>query len=154
MADIASFPTMRDILESGDNIQDFTAGAAITAGQVVAFAGTGVDKTVHPAVTGSTGTPVGVALYSVDSGAKVAVACRGCHCAVANGESDAAGDAGDPVAVYGTTTAGTVKVAPIAASGATCTLHTIIGYLLEDMANSGTPVIEVAPGYLTQPNAS
>jgi hypothetical protein len=73
---------------------------------------------------------------------------------VANGESDATGDAGDPVAEYGTTTAGTVKVAPIAGSGATCTLHKIVGYLMEDMANSSTPVIEVAPGYLTQPNAS
>ena len=154
MADIASFPTIRNVLVSGDNIQDFTAGAAITAGQAVAFHGTGVDKTVHPCVTGTTGTIAGVALYSVASGAKAAVAGRGCQCKVANGESDAAGDAGDPVAGYGTTTAGTVKVAPIAAAGATCTLHIIVGYLLEDMANSGTPVIDVAPGYLTQPNAS
>jgi hypothetical protein len=154
MADIASFPTIRDVLVSGDNIKNFTAGAAITAGQVVAFAGTGVDNTVHPVVTTSTGSIVGVALYSVASGAQVAVACRGCLCTVANGESDATGDAGDPVAEYGTTTAGTVKVAPIAAAGATCTLHKIVGYLMEDMANSSTPVIEVAPGYLTQPNAS
>lgn len=154
MTDIASFPTMRNILESGDNIQNYIAGAAITAGQVVAFHDTGVAKTVHPCVTGTTGTIVGVALYSVGSGAQVAVAGRGCICKVANGESDATGDAGDPVAEYGTTTAGTVKVAPIAAAGATCTLHIIVGYLVEDMANSSTPLIEVAPGYLTQPNAS
>jgi hypothetical protein len=31
MADIASFPTIRDVLVSGDNIKNFTAGAAITA---------------------------------------------------------------------------------------------------------------------------
>ena len=150
MADIASFPTIRNVLESGDNIQTFTAGAAITAGQVVAFHGTGVSRTVHPAVTGTTGTVVGVALYSVSSGAEIAVACRGCRCIVANGESDATGDAGDPVQVYGTTTPGTVKAQAVTIdSTGNATIRAIVGFLIEDMANSGTPVIEVAPGFIT-----
>ena len=148
MTDIASFPTIRNVLESGDNIQSFTAGAAITAGQVVAFHGTGVSRTVHPAVNGTTGTPAGVALYSVSSGAEVAVACRGCRCKVANGESDATGDAGDPVQVYGTTTAGTVKAAAVTIDASGAYVRAIVGYLIEDMANSGTPVIDVAPGFI------
>ena len=152
MTDISSFPTIRNVLESGDNIQPFTAGAAITAGQVVAFADTGVSRTVHPAVNGTTGTAVGVALYSVSSGAEVAVACRGCRCKVANGESDVAGDAGDPVQVYGTTTPGTVKVQAVTidASG-TPYVRAIVGFLLDDMVNSGTPVIDVAPGFISIP---
>lgn len=155
MADIASFPTIRNVIEAGDNIQNFTAGAAAKAGQTACFHGTGVNKTVHPGVTGTTGTCEGVFLYDVEEGDMAAIAGRGCHCRVANGESDATGDTGDPLAIYGTTTAGTVKVAPIAATGdAICVLHTIVGYLLEDMANSSTPLIEVAPGYLTQPNTS
>lgn len=150
MTDITTFPTMRNILVSGDNIQPFTAGAAITAGQVVAFHGTGVSKTVHPAVTGTTDTPVGVALYSVSSGAEVAVACRGCRAKVANGESNVTGDAGDPVQVYGTTTPGTVKVAAVTIDSTNnSTIRAIVGFLLEDMANSGTPIIDVAPGYIT-----
>lgn len=150
MTDITTFPTMRNILVAGDNIQPFTAGAAITAGQVVAFHGTGVSKTVHPAVTGTTDTPAGVALYSVSSGDECAVACRGCQCKVANGESDASGDAGDPVQVYGTTTAGTVKIAAVTIDSTNnSTIRAIVGYLLEDMANSGTPIIDVAPGYIT-----
>lgn len=150
MTDIASFPTIRNVIESGDNIQTFTAGADITAGQVVAFNDTGVSRTVEPAVNGTTGTVAGVALYSVSSGAEVAVACRGCRCKVANGESDAAGDAGDPVQVYGTTTAGTVKAAAVTIdSTGNATIRAIVGFLIDDMVNSGTPVIDVAPGFIT-----
>ena len=150
MTDIASFPTMRNVLVSGNNIQSFTAGADITAGQVVAFHGDGVSKTVHPAVNGTTGTVVGVALYSVSSGAEAAVACRGCQAKIANGESDATGDAGDPVQVYGTTTPGTVKAAAVVIdSTGNATIRAIVGFLIEDMANSGTPIIDVCPGFIT-----
>lgn len=146
MADIASFPAIQDVLVAGDNIREFTAGAAITQGQVVAFHGTGVDMVVHPCVTGTTGYPTGVALKTVVSGGKVVVAGRGCLVKVANGESDATGDAGDPVAPYGTTTPGTVKVAPL--TGGVAPGH-IAGFLMQDMAVSGTPIMEVAPGFLT-----
>lgn len=146
MADIAAFPTMRNILVSGDNIQSFTAGAAITAGQVVAIHGTGVTRTVHPGVTGTTGYAAGVALYTVASGAEVAVACRGCIVKVANGESDATADAGDPLAVYGTTTAGTVTALALT-GGITPTM--IVGYALGDLAASGQCDCEIAPGYIT-----
>ena len=152
MTDIAAFPTMRNILVSGDNIQPFTAGADITAGQVVAFHDTGVSKTVHPAVTGTTGTVVGVALYSVSSGAEVAVACRGCQCYVANGDDTTTGDAGDAVEVYGTTTAGTVvaRTITVDASG-TPYVRAIAGFMIEDMAANSTVLIDVAPGFISIP---
>lgn len=146
MADIASFPTMRNILVSGDNIQQFTAGATITAGQIVAFHGTGVSKTVQPCVTGTTTTIVGVALYSVSSGAEVAVACRGCIAYVANGESDAGLDAGDAVGGYGTTTAGTGKTQALTGG---VTPSYIVGYTLEDIGNSGTGQVDISPGIIT-----
>lgn len=146
MADIASFPTIRNVLVSGDNIQPFTAGAAITAGQIVSFHGTGVSKTVHPCVTGTTTQIVGVALYSVGSGAEVAVACRGCVAYIANGESDAGLDAGDPVGGYGTTTAGTGKTQSL--TGGVAPAY-IVGFALDDIGNSGTGQVDIAPGLIT-----
>lgn len=146
MTDITAFPAIQDVLVSGDNINEYIAGAAVTKGQVVAFHGTGVSKTVHPCVTGTTDYPVGVAIKSAANGAKVKVAGRGCLCKVANGESDATGETGDPVAPYGTTTAGTVKVKAL--TGGVAPGH-IAGYLMEGMANSGTPIMEVAPMFVT-----
>jgi len=154
MSDISSFPTMHDVLVAGDNIQTFTAGAAITAGQVVAFHGTGVSKTVHPAVKGTTVVPVGVALYDASSGDKVAVACRGCHVKVANYDDTTAIDAGDPLEDNDNAVGGTVGTLPISASGATATLHYRAGWALEDIAGGGTGIMEVDPGITIQPNAS
>ena len=130
MADIAAFPTVRNVLVNGNNITSYTAGAAITAGQVVAFHGTGVDMTVHPAVTGTTVAVVGVALYSVASGAEVAVAGPGCIVYVVNGLDGTNIDAGTYVQVYGTTTPGTVK--EIVVSGGIAVNYGLVGLMLED----------------------
>lgn len=130
MVDIAAFPAVHDILVSGDNIQSFIAGAAITAGQVVAFADTGVSDTVHPAVTGTTASAVGVALYTVASGERVAVACDGCVVNVVNGIQGTDIDAGHWVEYYGTTTPGTVK--ELVTSGGVAVNFKLVGKLLED----------------------
>jgi len=132
MADIAAFPTIRNVLVQGNNIYPFTAGAAITAGQVVAFHGTGVDNTVHPAVTGTTGAVVGVALYSVGSGEEVAVAMDGCIVYVVNGKDTGDFDAGDYVQAYGTTTPGTVTA--LVVSGGVAVDYAMVGMMLEDNA--------------------
>ena len=154
MGDIAAFPTIGNVLVAGKNIQEFTAGAAITAGQIVAFHGTGVNKTVHPAVKGTTVLIAGVALYSVDSGAKVAVGCRGCHCIVANYSDSATVDAGDPLEDNANAVGGTIGVCPIDADGSLATLKYVAGFAIEDIGASGTGIMEVDPGFITRPNAS
>lgn len=142
MTDITTFPTIHDVLYDGDNIKDYTAGAAITAGQVVAIHGTGVDKTVHPAVKGTTGRPVGVALYTVASGEKVAVAGPGCRVYVANAESNVAIDAGDPLEDNDNAVGGTVSALALAGALA---IRWCVGYADDDIAVSGTGVMTVFP---------
>ncbi len=144
--DIGAFPTMHDVLKSGDNIQSFIAGADWKAGMVVAFHGTGVSNTLHPAVKGTTTMIKGVALYDVTSGGRGAVACRGCRCKVANFHDTTAMDAGDPVEDNDNAVGGTVGAATLSGGIA---LQYIAGYLEEDIAGDGTGVMEVAPGTLT-----
>jgi len=67
-----------NVLWTGSNVHNFKAGEAITRGMVVAIHGTGIGWTVHPALLGTTTVPIGVALQSVASGARVAVAGLGC----------------------------------------------------------------------------
>jgi len=149
MADLAAWAAIRTVLVSGDNINQFTAGAAISAGQVVAFHGTGVAWTVHPCATGTTGTVVGVALYDAANGAQVAVAMRGCIVYVQNGAQGAV-DQGDPLIAYGTTTTGTVSVADIA-TGATLTPVPLVGFALEDHAAAdGAILCDLDPGYIVE----
>jgi hypothetical protein len=113
MADIAAFPTVRNVLISGDNIISYTAVAAVKAGQVVAFNATGVSDTVQACAVGTTLGIAGVALYDAAAGAKVAVAGPGCMCYVVNGIQATNWDAGTYLKAYGTTTAGTVTIAAI-----------------------------------------
>lgn len=85
-------------------VLNMIAGEAILAGDVVGFAGTGVAWTVLKHKAGTTVCPIGVALYSAASGAKVAVASVGSIIKVKNGY-DAALEAGDSIqgsaAIYG-----------------------------------------------------
>jgi len=67
-----------NVLVVGNNVHNFLAGAAITRGQVVAIHGTGENFTVWPCILGTTLTPLGIAINSAASGAKVAVAGLGC----------------------------------------------------------------------------
>ena len=145
MADIGTFPTMHDVLIAGDNIQSFIAGADWKAGQVLAFHGTGVSDTLHPAVKGTTAMIKGVALYDVTSGNRGAVACRGCRCKVANADATAL-DAGSPVEDNNNAVGGTVSTAALSGG---IELKYIAGYIEQDIAGSGTGVMEVAPGTLT-----
>lgn len=97
MVDITAFPTIRNVLYSGDNIQSFLAGDTIKAGMVVCFHATGVAYGCIPCIAGAGTIPIGVALYDAASGAYVAVAMAGCVCYVA--KTDITGavviDAGD-----------------------------------------------------------
>ncbi len=129
MADIAAFPTVRNVLVSGDNILTFTAGAAIKAGQVVAFNATGVSDTVQACAVGTTLGIVGVALYDAASGAKVAVAGPGCVAYVVNGIQATSWDAGTFLKAYGTTTTGTVEAAAL--TGGVAPLN-IVGLAIEN----------------------
>lgn len=72
------------------------AGEALLAGDVVAFAATGVAWTVLKHKAGTTVCPIGVALYSVASGDKVAIASVGSIVKVKNGY-DTALEAGDMI---------------------------------------------------------
>ncbi len=149
MADIAAFPTVRNVLVSGDNIGTFIAGAAIKAGQVVAFHGTGVSMTVHPCAVGTTLGIVGVALYDAAIGANVAVAMAGCICNIVNGIQATNWDAGTFLKAYGTTTAGTVEAAAL--TGGVAPLN-IVGLAIENNTASATGTISkvlVNPGTIT-----
>jgi len=140
MADIGTFPTIRNVLVYGDNITTFTATTAVKAGQVVAINATGVSNAVDPCVNTSGCQPVGVALYGAAAGALVAVAGTGCVVTIANADDTATFDAGDVLEGNDNTVGGTVSVSSVAASGgATATAHPfVVGYAEEDIAASGT----------------
>jgi hypothetical protein len=149
MADISAFPTIRNVLVAGDNIQQFTASGAIKAGHVVAFNSTGVDLTVQAAVVGTTLGVAGVALYDAADGAEVAVAMDGCIVYVVNGLDGTNWDAGTYVKVYGTTTTGTVVAAAL--TGGVAPLD-VVGLAIE--TNTATSAgtysrIIVRPGTIT-----
>lgn len=137
MTDITAFPSFNP--SEGGNVQNvstFTAGAAITMGQVVAFATTGVSGTVHPAITDTTGQVIGVALYTVASGAKVAVALNGSIVKVANADDTATIDAGDVLVANDNAVGGTVSVATSVATASTLGAGIVVGIALDDIAAS------------------
>ena len=111
MADISAFPTITKVIKYGStgNVQTYTAGEAISAGQVVGIAATGVSNTVvvMDATSGENG--VGVALYGAASGSPVAVAKDGCVVKVANADDTTAIDAGSTVVQDGNSVGGTVS---------------------------------------------
>jgi hypothetical protein len=156
MTDITAFPTIRNVLYSGDNIQTFTATTAVTAGQVVAINATGESMEVDPSVATAGSRALGVALYSASAGAQVAVAMTGCICYVAIYDDAATIDAGDFVETNDCAVGGTVGTVVVAATGgATVTVHNdVVGIALDDIAASGTGRILIQPMCLTQPNTS
>lgn len=151
MADTDPFPTIHDVLVAGDNIQSFIAGADWKAGQMVAFHGTGVSDTLHPAVKGTTAMIKGIALYDVTSGDRGAVACRGCRCKVANA-TEVVIDAGDPLEDNDNAIGGTVSTAALVDAGVVAVVKYIGGYAEQDIAANVTGVMEVAPATLTSAN--
>lgn len=109
---------------------DFIAGSAILAGQVVAFAGTGVSWTVQPADGVTTAAVVGVALHGAAAGAHVAVAGPGSVILVQNGDDTTTLDTGDLVVADVTTALGCVI------AEADTTGHYQVGVMLEDTVGS------------------
>lgn len=117
------------------DVQTYTAGAAILSGQVVAFAATGVDNTVHPAIE-TTGSLVGVALATVASGERVPVAGNGSILTVMTAADSTTVDAGDWVS--NSTVAGTVivLVGDIATHETEAAGYFPLGRALADVASS------------------
>ena len=154
MADIAAFPTMHDVLKSGDNIQTFTATTEATAGQVVAIHATGVSGAVDPSVAAAGSRSVGVVIYGAAAGAKVAVAGMGCIVDVANASGSDAIDAGDYLETNDNAVKGTVSTAAVAdIAGAVGTNHLdVIGIALDDIAAAGTGRMLVQPMAFAQLN--
>lgn len=154
MADIATFPTIRNVLVDGDNLKSYTVGGtiAVKAGMVLAFHGTGVSKTVQAAVKGTTVIPMGVALFDAAVGDEVTVAGRGCRVYVANAESDVAIDAGDPLEDNDNAIGGTVSAAPLVVAGVVAVVKYIVGFAVDDIAVSSTGICDVAPQIMTAAN--
>ncbi len=154
MADIAAFTSIRNVLHSGDNIQNYIAGADIKAGQVVAIHGTGVSMTVHPAVKGTTAMPAGVALHDAASGDNVAVAGPDCIVYVANADDTTAIDAGHEVEDNDNAVGGTVSEIAANSGAATASYVYIVGTTVDDIAGAGTGRIRLICSKGTLPNAS
>jgi hypothetical protein len=139
MGDITTFPTIRNVLYSGTNLHKFTATTAVKAGQVVAFAGTGVSGAVIPAIKTTSGQPIGVALYGAAAGDLVTVACNGCICYVANFSDAAALDAGDLVYDDDNAVGGTVCLVPVLGGGVVVgVLQYLVGIMIDKVVASGT----------------
>jgi len=151
MADITAIPAIQDVLLSGDPTV-YTAGAIITKGMVVAFHGTGVSRTVHPCVTGTTTEIVGVAIETVASGAPVKVAGRGCIAKVINYDDTTGIDAGDPIQDNVLALGGCVGAAALVDAGVVAVVKYIAGYAIEDIAGGSYGAIDVCPGIITSAN--
>lgn len=144
MADISAFPTIQQVVYTGDNFQSYKAGAAIKAGQVVAIHGTGVSRTVHPAVAGTTEAPLGVAVFDAASGAEVTVAGIGCIVYVANADDTTAIDAGHFAIVNDNAVGGTVS------SLVDTAVTYAVGIAIDDIAGGGTGRILINPQYVSK----
>jgi hypothetical protein len=158
MADIAAFPTIRNVLWTGKNIHKFTATTAVTAGQVVAFAATGVSGAVIPAIKATSGQPIGVALYGAAAGKMVTVACNGCIVYVANAESDVDIDSGHILEDNDNATApGCVSMAAVtstAGGGAVATVKYTVGIAIDKILRSETGRMLVKCGRMTAPQTA
>jgi len=118
---------------------DFIAGSTILAGQVVAFAGTGVAWSVNPCNGVSTAAVVGVALHGAATGAHVAIAGPGSVILVQNGDDTATLEAGDIVQAAATAALGCVTAETDA------TAHYQVGILLEAMTAGGSAYALLTP---------
>ncbi len=155
MADISTFPTMHDVLVSGDNLLDKEAGEDLKAGQVVCHAATGDGKAYAADATSGERT-IGVVLYNVSSGLRAAIASIGCQVKVANADASTGIDAGDYVEQNDNTVKGTVSAASEAASGSAVAISHfgLVGMAMEDIAGGGTGKVLITLGSLTQANSS
>jgi len=154
MGDVATFPTIRNVLWSGKNLHGFTATSTIKAGMVVAFAAAGVSGAVIPAINATSGQPIGVALSDAAAGSKVTVACNGCICYVANFSTTVAIDSGDVLEDKSNAIGGTVGLAALtstAGGGVVGTVRYTVGIAIDKMAASTTGRMLVKCGAMTAP---
>ena len=154
MTDITTFPTIQQVIHNDGPTWTFTATEAVTAGQAVGGAATGVSNAVVPldATTGE--NAIGVALYDAAAGAIVAVCLDGCIVTVANADDTTAIDAFGYVMQNDNSVKGTVSEftprADLASTVIDATNDTtidgsalIVGQALEDIAGGGTGKILV-----------
>lgn len=153
MADISTFPTLYTVGHQLGTVLNMTAGEAITAGQVVGFAATGVSETVVVMDATSGEQALGVAMYDAASGAPIAVLSLGCIAEVVNADASTAIDAGDLLEQNDNAVGGTVSAATQTASGVTATNHAVVGIALEDIAGGASGKALILPYIFTQPNA-
>lgn len=148
MADIGTFPTITQVCDQGqDKARAYKAGAAIKAGQAVAFALTGVDNTVYPARKGVTGTVVGVAMYDIASGSWGTILKNGAIVEVANADDTTGIDAGAFVECNDNAVGGTVSAASQLVTSAGELTGNIVGVAQEDIAGGATGLIEISIQY-------
>jgi hypothetical protein len=145
MADITTFPTIRNVLYAGDNIVSRKASGAIKAGMVVCPAATGVENVVIACVAGAGTAPVGVALYDAADGELFAMARDGCEVYVANTDGiSVTGDVGDYAIPDDNAVGGCVS--PLAPGAITAGIvYSPIGRFTSDMAAGGTARILINP---------
>lgn len=156
MADVSSWTTLTGIVKHGSNVGDFTAGAAIKAGQVVGLVDTGVDMTVHPLNASAGDSVVGVAITAATCGAPVSAAMVGCIALVANADDSTAIDAGHWVECSGIALGGIVSESSIAETGDGVQVMDafVVGKLVTDMAGGGTAYCYILPTTITRANTS
>ena len=162
MTDISAFPTIANAVYIRGNVIGFdTTGSTdvdIVPGMVVAIDATGVSWTIRAALAEAGERPVGVAIDTADvsAGYHVAVMTSGVAY-VANYDDTATGDAGDYLITNDNAVGGTVESigAPAAyAHDTSLTYGNVIGFLLDDMAASGTARMFIQPCVVTLGNSS
>ena len=154
MADITTFPAIQDVLVSGKNVREFTATEAITQGQVVGPAATGVSNAVVPMDATTAETALGVAIKTAAIGAIVKVAMIGCVVKMVNADDTTAIDCGDYVEQNDNTLKGTVSSVAVAdIAGAVGTSHWgVIGIAEEDIIGGSYGRVRIEPLYILQVN--
>jgi hypothetical protein len=147
MGNIATFPTISNVLFNGDNVITLTATNAVTAGMVVEIDADGVSGAVNAAIAEAASKPIGVAITSAGAGDEVSVATYGCVVYVANADDTATADAGTYVVTNANAVGGTVSTE--LAVGDLETPQQIVGMLLEGMTAGGTARCLLTLGSLT-----
>ena len=145
MTDISAFPTITQVCDRGhQNSGPYKAGATIKAGQVVAYARTGVTDTVHPHKKGTTSSIAGVAATDAATGTWFNVYTNGAVVYVANADSATAIGPGEVVEGNDNAVGGTVSAASGAATTSGKIMMDILGYAVETIAGGDTGRVMIA----------
>lgn len=142
MTNITTFPTIQNVLYSGDNVIEMIAGETITKGQVVGSEASTPDS-LEVFAMDATGSEYadGVALESKTVGEKILVALDGCVCYVANNDDTTAIERGVFVG-QGTST---VKGCIVTLTPSTTAVQYCVGKTIGDIAADGTGLMLIQP---------